>query len=404
VHPLFEQQILDDPASDDAYVVYADWLQQQGDVRGELAALQAKLAIEPNAKPVRRAEAQLRWDHRTHFYGAFAPYLSKQAVLGERRHDDREPIEATWRHGWIDSLVLSATHRRSATHRSPGQDEHAPERVEEIAELLRRIPKVASAKFLRELILERPCARIETAYDTRASGSFVEAVKVLAALELPALRRLTIGRADGGNSERFFPDLGSAGSLWPALGKLEYLNLRVGQMSLGDLVLPSLRELHLEPGSLDSASLASITAGSWPVLEALSLSFGHREYDAYSYDCALDDLAPILEGGAFPKLVHLGLRKVPWGDQLAALLTRSRIAGQLSSLDLSGSNLIDEDMAVLAAHREAFASLRTLDVSGCALGQEGIRLARALAPEVEASFQADEEELGPDGRFRPVGA
>src|SRR5205823_2755322 len=38
-----EDAIASDPTNDDNFAVYADWLQEQGDVRGELAGIQLRL-------------------------------------------------------------------------------------------------------------------------------------------------------------------------------------------------------------------------------------------------------------------------------------------------------------------------------------------------------------------------
>ena len=55
-NPELEQAILANPDDEAAYEVYADWLQGEGDPRGELAAVQVALARgkKPSRRPASR--------------------------------------------------------------------------------------------------------------------------------------------------------------------------------------------------------------------------------------------------------------------------------------------------------------------------------------------------------------
>jgi uncharacterized protein (TIGR02996 family) len=90
-----EAAILSDRTREQAWLVYADFLQDRGDPRGELASLQAaKLP----------AADKFLWARREHFFGPLAPMLAPF-----KKSDEKRAVTATWRHGWMDSLRLSAT-------------------------------------------------------------------------------------------------------------------------------------------------------------------------------------------------------------------------------------------------------------------------------------------------------
>lgn len=71
-----EAAIQRDPSAPMAYLVYGDWLQQKGDPRGELVALQAALAEAPASEFARLkvAEEDLLAAHAAHFYGPLARF------------------------------------------------------------------------------------------------------------------------------------------------------------------------------------------------------------------------------------------------------------------------------------------------------------------------------------------
>lgn len=67
-----------DPTQPQAYLVYADWLQQQGDARGELIALHARLAKEPKSEALLDAETKLLKDFRAELLGPLARYATRR--------------------------------------------------------------------------------------------------------------------------------------------------------------------------------------------------------------------------------------------------------------------------------------------------------------------------------------
>jgi len=353
--------IENDP-SDENFAVYADWLQEQGDVRGELAALQAK------GLP----DTELLQKHADYFYGALAPYIGTA-------------VTPNWRHGWLDSLELEST-------RSWDVDKSIA--VDDVAKLLALFP-VASARFLRELVISRPIAEGEYNF-----GPLVTALgKALP--HLPVLRRLELARFNADDSELSWSHTGKLDEIWPHLRKLESLKLRAGSMALGAIELPSLRELVIETGGFDAANLRIICATSWPNLEKLSIWFGQQDFGC---TCRPEHVQPILDGTRFPKLVHLGLKNAEWGDELAPLVVSSKILPRLRTLDVSMSHLTARGLVAYEQAAEALQHLEHVDMSRCLLDDEAQESARTFLKSVKLDSQRDvddyEYEDDPDAGYR----
>jgi uncharacterized protein (TIGR02996 family) len=374
-NPQLEQSIAKDPASEDGYMVYADWLMQQNDLRGELAALQARLAKSPKDKKLKNAETKLLADNRSYFFGPWAVYIPKKVERG-----NNTAIAATWRQGWIDSLRLSAV--------TTGWNEEAPTiPVSDCGELVRLIPKAASARLVRELTIGCPVSEDEFNFHATVK----ELVKVLP--QMPVLRRVTLGEFDMEDSELSWSYLGSLKDLWPVASKLEYLKIHAGSMDLAKIHAPELRELRIETGGFSKKNLASILDANMPKLETLNIWFGQ---DNYGCNVKPKDLAPLLDGKKFPKLKHLGIANTTWANDLVPMLVGAKVLKQLESLDLSKSHLTLVGIRAMAASVAAFKHLASLDLSECLLSKEAQKLAKTLAKNVDISQQENESEFRPE--------
>ncbi len=366
-----EAQLKRDP-NDEALAVYADWLQEQGDVRGELAALQLRAAANPKDKKLANAASKLLWEQRAYFYGPLAPFVNEE----DRDH----PMIATWRAGWMEGLELGAAQSRL----SPS--------VSKVEELIPIVSRVASARFLRDLVISR--ARSDDQYEFGAAiGELISLMP-----SLPTLRRLTIGKFTSDENELSWSHLGSAAKLWKVAGNLEYVKFRAGSMSLGNIALPACREFRIETGGLDKGSLKSITSAAWPKLETLSLWFGK---DDYGCTCTVKEVQPILEAKGFGHVRHLGLKNSQFGDEIAAAIVKSKIIRQLETLDLSMSHITTEVLErELLPHKAAFAKLQHLDLSRCLLDDKGQKLAKQLAKTVNLDRQRDWTNYSDDPEYR----
>jgi uncharacterized protein (TIGR02996 family) len=100
-----ERLILARPDDAEPFLVYADWLQQEGDPRGELAMVQA-----------------------------VGQHERERALLAARDELAGLPVEATWRLGWLQRVDIAA----------------------DPAEVYDRLCGLDSARFLRELVVGTP--------------------------------------------------------------------------------------------------------------------------------------------------------------------------------------------------------------------------------------------------------
>jgi uncharacterized protein (TIGR02996 family) len=350
-NPELERTILADPDNEEAYQVYADWLQSEGDPRGELAALQVALARGEDAK-LRASEQALIQANRQELLGDL-PDVDPD--------EDPAPLKLTWHAGWLRSARLSAT------------DGHV------LPDLCRSLLTCESARFLSELVIGLGVADDENNYDL--------ATDVVSELGLPpALRVLYYADFSRDESEISWSHLGDVGVWLRGASKLRELTLRGGSMQLGALDLPELRSFSVITGGFTAENIRDVTQARWPKLESLSLFFGDDNYGASG---GLEDVRPILEGRGLPALRALGLCNSEFADELAAVIGKSPVLKQLRVLDLSQGTLSDDGARALLASAPAFAHLERLDLTENFLGDEMIAAVAKLCPDVRAEGQRE---------------
>ncbi|MEV6593440.1 STM4015 family protein [Streptomyces acidicola] len=105
-----------------------------------------------------------------------------------------------------------------------------------------------------------------------------------------------------------------------------------------------LRTLRFEAGGLPGEVVRGVAASELPALEHLDMWLG---VEGYGGDATIADLAPILAGGQFPALRHLGLRNSEIQDEIASAVAAAPVVAQLTSLDLSLGALSDEGVTAL---------------------------------------------------------
>jgi uncharacterized protein (TIGR02996 family) len=350
------------PDDVDGYLVYADWLQGQGDLRGEMIALQARNKL--------AAAKKLLADNLRHFFGELAEFL-----------DIFEPYDGTtlgaptlWRWGYLQKLWISQKNERSTTF--SGKLPHVV-----VPEALDAMLAHPSTRFLRELTVGI------VSYE---DNGYAEIAKVIGKHPLPTLKKLVLGDFYYEETELNWSKMGNVEPIYKAVPDLESLILRSGTMKVGAIDLPKLRELQIISGGLDKASFASIMSAKLPQLERLNLQLGSE------LKWKLAELQPIFDGTLFPKLKHLGLGNSPQGDQICQALAASRIAAQLESLDMAKGTMGDIGAAALAAGK--FPKLATLDVTKCYLSDVGIEAIAKVAKTVIDDDQ-QEDDCEPDERY-----
>lgn len=344
-----------------AHRIYADWLQQHGDPRGELVMVQAERLQRPDDDALKSAEAAA-------LQKAAPALLGSLAAL--------EATKATFRLGFLHAMRLAV-----------GYDDDLGDE-----DVVSYFLELDEARWVREL----------TIGNVGADGQldFADAIEALvqAADRLPSLESLFIGDFDSEECELSWSELGDASLLYAAFPKLRALKLRAGLMELGKIELPELERFAIETGGLTQANLAAVANARWPRLRSLSLWFGQEDYGG---DCTVDDVKPLLERSDL-KLTHLGLANAEFTDELVPLLMKSPLLPGLETLDLSLGCLTGTGARVLADNRARLSHLKRLDLSRNCMSDADVELVRGLCAEVLVDDQ-EEERVTEGNRYSAVG-
>jgi uncharacterized protein (TIGR02996 family) len=294
-----EQAIEADLDDDEPRIVYGDWLLERGDPRGELVAIQAKLAKGPVKPAVQLREQELLADHSNELYGPFDEILH-----------DRRSVRIDWRLGFFDEIELCLPDEALHPH----------------VQLLVALP---SARFLRRLVLGTA-----TRYD--------KALQAVARLP-PTLRSLTIASQHSYAYDLQPQTLGRLDVICSRHPKLQKLALVVDRDPLAGLGgLLALEQLDIWTHELGWRQLEAIGSASWPALTTLGLAIGSRAA------ATAHDVAALLDAARFPKLAQLRLGRLSLeaAAELGAWLDASPLGRQLTCV-----TLVDCEDDVIAAFR-----------------------------------------------------
>jgi hypothetical protein len=222
------------------------------------------------------------------------------------------------------------------------------------------------------------------------TSDFIVEALVAARDRLPNLRAVFLGDVTFEESEISWILQSDISPLFTAYPELESFAVRGARMlSLGSLKHDKLISLVIQSGGLGANVVREVAAADLPELEHLELWLGT---DSYGGDATVDDLAPILEGGLFPKLKYLGLRNSEIADRIALAIPSSPIVDRIRILDLSMGTLGDKGAQALLAS-PAIAGLERLDIHYHYCSEEMIAKLQALGVDLDAS---DRQELDID--------
>ncbi|THA70992.1 leucine-rich repeat domain-containing protein [Streptomyces sp. A0958] len=161
----------------------------------------------------------------------------------------------------------------------------------------------------------------------------------------PALRALFLADVVGEECEVSWLQMCDITPVFEAFPRLEELVVRGGGSGLNEETLElrpvrheALRSLRFESGGLPGQVVRAVGACELPALERLELWFGSQWYAG---DATVEDMAPLLSGGGFPRLRHLGLQNSEIQDEIAAAVASAPVVAQLESLSLSMGTLSD---------------------------------------------------------------
>jgi uncharacterized protein (TIGR02996 family) len=375
-NPELERAIEADPDDASAYSVLGDWLQEQGDPRGELIALML-------AGKDKQARALIQ-EQADYFLGPLAEH--------QETHDGSKQPALAWRYGYIHGLRLS--HNVNVLD----ADDAFEGRLADVLELVLRHP---SGRFLTEIAF---------GFNGESSGSDLQdLIDLLARRAPPTIRKLHFGDyryAGGGavgmggdDTEISWYEIGDLSKLWRAVPGLRVLITQGGGgLELGKIELPDLRHAEFRTGGLERANARAIATGAFPKLEHLDIWYGD---DSYGGDATTKEVEPLLARTDLPALRHLGLMNSEFADELPDLLARSRLLPQLRELDLSMGTMTDEGARKIVQHRDAFRHLERLSLSLNYISRAGAAALKGALKSVDVSKQREDED--PEYRHPAVG-
>ncbi len=358
-NPELEKAIVADPYDRNAWMVLADWLQEQGDPRGELMALQ----IGNKTKP---AGAFLD-KHRDYFYGPLAEH--------QQSYDGSDKPTFTWRNGFIFGVRLS--HNHYANEEWKGN----------LADVLTTLLDHPSGRFITEMAFQDN--------NDPTDDDLQDLIDILAKRAPKTIRRLEFG--DSVDQISWY-NVGDLGKLWKAVPNLKTFLIEAGSFTLGKIDAPELKRAIFKTGGLSADSGKSIATMKAPALEHLEIYYGD---DNYGGDCTVKQVKPLLDRTDLPALRHLGLMNAEFADDICDALPKSKLLPQLAVLDLSLGCMTDAGAAKLVAHKDAFKHLDEIILDENYLTPAAVKSLKGLCKKVTASEQKDDDD--PEYRNVSVG-
>lgn len=226
-------------------------------------------------------------------------------------------------------------------------------------------------------------------------GDSAEIVQLLVGARhtLPRLEAVFFGDVISEENEISWINQTDVSPVFSAYPGLKHFSVRGGSgLSLGgNMRLENLKSLTVETGGMPRSVLSEIFSMALPRLEKLELWLGT---DQYGWDGSLADLKPLLDGGLFPGLKHLGLRNSEIVNAIAEALTTSPLLDRIESLDLSLGTLTDEGAAHLA-RCEKLKRLKLLDLHFHYCTEQGMADLQAAFPGINLADQQALDEYGP---------
>jgi uncharacterized protein (TIGR02996 family) len=395
-----EEALAANPDDQAAHMAYSDYLQEQGDPRGEF--IQVQLALEDDKrspaerKQLRQRERKLLKAHQREWLGELAPFLLDEDEDLELSYSVQErgatrAVDFRFRRGWLDQLCF---HKLTL-------------------EASRAMKRASACRLLRDLA-------VEDAYDEATprredkvpERGYQRGLWPLSQSPfLTNVRRFRLGLEEGDDYNRYhcamFPV--PAAALVRRMPRLEELYLFACEAGLAELfALKSLHHLRIlqiyhnyEVHRLDilvkNPSLRSLThllihphCICWHRNAPVDEAAGYREAEGY---LPLSVVRPLLRSPNLPSLTHLRLRVSSMGDEGCTEVVRSGILGRLKSLDLRHGRITDEGARILAACPDT-RRLEWLDLSRNALGTDGSAVVRQLRIPVRLDDQHEPIEGG----------
>ena len=382
-NPALEKAILANPLDRDAYAVFADWLQEQGDPRGELISLQLHNKD--------KAAQKLIEHHAGYFLGPLAPFQTARDTVGGSTSTNgqthlRTPEQNAqwkktssqaflWRNGYIYRVRLSHDDYALDADRKEGQ----------VAD------ETPTAELLK-LAFDHPSGRYITELNLMSNGDpnedDLQDLLDLVGKKAPStLRKIVIGD----NVDQIsWHHTGSLTKMWKGVPNLQILEIESGDFDVGAMDAPNLERAIFVTGGLSKACGKHIATAKMPKVKHLEIYYGT---DNYGGTCTLKEVAPLLERTDLKNLTYLGLKNSEFANDIAKAVVGSKLVRQLKVLDLSLGTMTDEGAQALADGKAALKHLEVLDLTRNYLTKAGIKLVAGLCKKVIT----DRQEKADDG-------
>jgi len=371
-NPTLEAAIVANPNDRDAFAVFGDWLQEQGDPRGELISLQ--LAYKD------KTAKQLIDKHADYFLG---PLAAHQTVYDEGYNNSTSHLRTSaqekewqkthkqaflWRNGYIHRVRLS-------------YDSYSG--------------KLEGIKLVDvlELVLDHPSARyaVEFAFMSNGDpneGNLQNLIDMLGKKAPPTTRKITIGD----NVDQIsWHHTGSLAKLWKGVPNLKTLEMETGEFDVGKMVAPALERAIFITGGMDKACGKNIATAQMPKIKHLEIYYGD---DQYGGNCSVKEVKPLLDRTDLKHLEYLGLKNAMFSDDIARALAGAKVLKTVKTLDLSLGTMTDEGAKALVAAKASLAHLDVLDLTRNFLSKEGVKLVKSLAKKVITDKQEEADDWG----------
>ena len=364
-NPELEKLVAENPDDKANFLVYADWLQQQGDPLGEVISLAC------NGK---EAEAKKKIN------------ANKELFFGEIGGD---PVlqNLEYHHGVLSSVRLTDI-----------EGETQP-----MINVLEQLLKLPIARFLRTLSVGLPQDLDGDSIDYTFDGIFSAIGKTGPHLALATLDGTEWG---DGMDQASWARVGDVRPLWRGAPRLKVLRLNGSrgsegspQLKLGTIEAPELETLTIESSGLDGSAVKDIGASHLPKLSHLELWLGEEDHGR---SATVKSLAAIFEGKSLPALSYLGLKNANDTDELIAPLAAAKILKRLDTVDLSMGTMSSAGAQILIEHHRAFAHLESLNLDDNYLSDDDLKAIKKVLPNADGGAQKNTDE-DPDYRYPTVG-
>ncbi len=358
-NPELEALIDEAPDDPEGYLVYADWLQQQGDPRGELIVTQHRIATSKNRREqslFERDQAALFKKFEAELLGPLAPYVFLRSSVRSFR-------TFSWRCGFIRAARLSRLYYRP--------------RVEGLSTVLDQLFRHPSGRFLERLFIGH--------YDADDSAWLFEQIGKDGP---PTLVSLVVGDGGGAHDPPYIEPV------WSLVPRLRALELAGRVEDFGGVRGDNLQLLRV--GWAGHDILRSVSRSLFRSLRAVHFTLPLRDSEPY--------IADLLRGDAAPALERLTVRRwvgTEHADGSYALVPQVVLASEVARA-AAGRKLARLDLEMPIGHEGAVTLLahapEIRDIGELRIPREGVPEERRAAlssalPNLVWTEPPEEEEL-----------